>query len=59
MDLQICGAEFCLYNRNGVCGKETLASINYKSSGEFRNGNRVVNAVCEDYKEIGEDDGAD
>ena len=59
MDFHDFSAEYCAYNRNGRCGKETLASIGYKSSGEFRNGERVVYAVCEDYKEIGEDDGAD
>lgn len=56
MDFQTCRAEFCAYNRNGVCGKETLASIGYKSSGEFRNGERIVYPVCEDYQEV-EDDG--
>lgn len=59
MFIESCGIEECAYNRDGRCGKETLASIGYKSSGEFRNGERVIYAVCEDYKEIGEDDKTD
>lgn len=50
--LQACDAEYCVYNRDRFCGRETPASIGYKSSGEFRNGERVVYAVCEDYKEL-------
>ncbi|WP_297642797.1 hypothetical protein [uncultured Bacteroides sp.] len=54
----LCDNEYCAYNRNGDCGKEVISHRRKTFSG-FRDGEREWGQVCEDYKEIGEYDGAD
>ncbi len=53
-----CEVEHCAYNRDGMCGRENVPGILWKTSSEFRCGERVGYPVCADYKEI-RDDGAD
>lgn len=58
MDFVFCSCEECAYNRDGMCGKESI-SVSWTATSEFRRGERVSYPVCADYKEIDEDDGAD
>ena len=54
----MCDNEYCAYNRDGNCGKEVI-SLSRKTFSGYRSGEREWAQACDDYKEIGEDDGAD
>lgn len=52
-----CDIEYCTYNRNGICGRESH-SVTRKTFSGFRNGEREWSPACKEYKELG-DDGTD
>lgn len=54
----ICYVEWCRNNVYGECARSELASIEWKTSGEFRNGQRVGFASCTGYEDR-EGDGND
>lgn len=50
-----CYISSCAHNRDRRCSKNTV-SISYKTSNEFRSGERVCYAACEDYEELEKDE---
>lgn len=58
MEFVYCSCDECMYNRDRMCGKESI-SISWTTSNEFRCGERICYPVCADYKEVVDDDGAD
>ena len=55
MNFLNCLVTRCAYNRDWHCGKESV-SVEWKTTRDFEDGERVSFLVCADYKEI-EDDG--
>lgn len=58
VDFVFCSCGECAYNRDRMCGKESI-SVSWTATSEFRAGRRISYPVCADYKETGEDDGTD
>lgn len=50
----ICEEYTCLHYSGGICGKSDI-SVHIKTTGEFKNGDRVTYPVCRDYKEKNDD----